>query len=86
MMKSYGELQAALVAYPKSGVVVPGSGGVRKLRWVARGRGKRGGLRVIYYFAAAKGEIWLLTLHPKNVTENIPAHILRKIKQEIEND
>ena len=60
---------------PDAGTVVPGSGGVRKVRWGLRGRGKRGGIRVIYYWKNADDEIWLLTLYAKNETENIPAHL-----------
>ena len=71
---------------PDAGTVVPGSGGVRKVRWGLRGRGKRGGIRVIYYWKNADDEIWLLTLYAKNETENIPAHLLRQIAKEIDND
>ena len=78
------ELQMALIENPSAGAVIPGSGGVRKLRWSIAGRGKRGGLRVIYYLQTQKGQIWLLTLYSKNVADNIPAHILRKIREEIE--
>jgi mRNA-degrading endonuclease RelE of RelBE toxin-antitoxin system len=80
----YGELQQALLQKPDAGPVIPGSGGVRKLRWAASGRGKRGGYRVIYYVKRAHGVIWLLTMYPKNVTENIPAHVLRQIRREVE--
>jgi mRNA-degrading endonuclease RelE of RelBE toxin-antitoxin system len=80
----YGALQQALVEDPESGPVIPGSGGVRKLRWAAPGRGKRGGYRVIYYVKRANGVIWMLTMYPKNVAENIPAHILRQIRKEVE--
>ena len=80
----YGALQQALVGDPESGPVIPGSGGIRKLRWAAPGRGKRGGYRVIYYVKRANGVIWMLTMHPKNVAENIPAHILRQIRKEVE--
>jgi len=47
--EAYRDLQAALAENPKAGDVIPGAGGLRKLRWRAEGRGKRGGLRVIYY-------------------------------------
>jgi len=70
---------------PDAGNVVPGSGGVRKVRWGIAGRGKRGGVRVIYFNRLADGEIWLLLVYGKSVRENIPAHVLREIKEEIEN-
>jgi hypothetical protein len=80
----YCELQQFLNAHPESGAVVPGSGGVRKLRWSLKGRGKRGGLRVIYYFRHADGEIWMITIYSKNVRENIPAHVLKQMKEALE--
>jgi len=46
----YSELQNALVAYPESGKLIQGSGGLRKIRWGTAGKGKRGGVRAIYYF------------------------------------
>ena len=79
----YALLQQALISNPVLGDVIPGSGGVRKMRWGAPGRGKRGGLRVIYFLRTRQGQIWMLTLNPKNVTDSIPAHVLRQIKEEI---
>ncbi|HEY0490814.1 MAG TPA: transcriptional regulator [Telluria sp.] len=70
---------------PDAGAVIPGSGGLRKIRWGHTGRGKRGGVRVIYYNRLANGEIWLLAVYDKTVQENIPSHVLRQIKDEIEN-
>lgn len=57
---------------------------VRKLRWAAAGRGKRGGLRIIYYLRSKQGEIWLLTLYAKNEAESISGSVLKKIKEEID--
>jgi RelE toxin of RelEB toxin-antitoxin system len=73
-----------LIKNPDSGDLIPGSGGVRKMRWRAQGRGKRGGVRIIYYARIREGQIWMLTIYAKNVTENIPANILRRIKEEID--
>jgi hypothetical protein len=80
----YALLQQALIADPETGDVIPGSGGVRKMRWGVSGRGKRGGLRIIYFPRTKQGQIWMLTLYPKNVTESIPAQVLRQIKDEID--
>jgi len=71
---------------PDAGDVVPASGGVRKVRWGSVGRGKRGGVRVIYFNRLTDGEIWLLLIYGKSVRENIPSHVLRQIKEEIENE
>lgn len=80
----YSSLQQMLLADPEAGDVVRASGGVRKLRWGVAGRGKRGGIRVIYFLRLKQGQIWMLTLYPKNVAESIPAHILKQIKDEID--
>ena len=80
----YALLQQALIADPEVGNVIPGSGGVRKMRWGVSGRGKRSGLRGIYFLRTRQGQIWMLTLYPKNVAENIPANVLRQIKDEID--
>ncbi len=82
--EEYSKLQQALLANPEAGLVIPGSGGIRKLRWSVAGRGKRGGIRVIYFLRTRRGQIWMLTLYPKNVAENIPAHVLKQIKDEID--
>lgn len=82
----YRELQNHLVRHPESGKVVPGTGGVRKIRWAAEGRGKRGGLRIIYYLRLGNGHIWMLTVYGKNVSENIPAHVLKSIREAIDDE
>lgn len=80
----YSALQQALVVNPEAGDVIPGSGWVRKLRWRVAGRGKRGGLRVIYFLRLRHGQTWMLTLYAKNVADNIPANLLKRIKEEID--
>lgn len=82
----YLGLQQFLFKHPEAGQIVRGSGGVRKIRWAMRGTGKSGGARVIYYFKKQDDEIWLLTIYSKSETESIPAHILREIAKEIENE
>lgn len=82
----YAKLQQHLNEHPEAGALVPGSGGVRKLRWALAGRGKRGGLRVIYYLRTARSEIWMLTLYGKNVRENIPAHLLKQMREAIDDE
>jgi hypothetical protein len=77
-------LQQVLLADPEAGAIIPGSGGVRKLRWGVSGRGKRGGIRVIYFLRTRQGQIWMLTLYAKNVTENISASVLKQIKDAID--
>ena len=82
----YGKLQAHLCAHPETGVLVSGSGGVRKMRWGTGGRGKRGGLRVIYYLRLSRTEIWMLTLYGKNVRESIAAHVLKQMREAIDDE
>lgn len=81
-----GAFCAWISANPEAGDVIPGSGGCRKVRWSRAGMGKRGGVRVIYFTRLANGEIWLLVIYAKNVQDNIPAHILKLIREEIEHD
>src|SRR5581483_1451295 len=78
---SYGAMQTALSQWPEAGDLVPGSGGCRKLRWRIGGKGKRGGVRIIYYVKLRDGRIWLLTIYGKNVRENVPAHVLKELKE-----
>jgi hypothetical protein len=82
-----GEEQAALqwflVQDPEAGAVVRGSGGLRKLRWRRTGTGKRGGVRVIYYFRTRAEQIWLVMIYAKSGRETVPAHVLRALKKEL---
>lgn len=65
------ELITYLSACPNSGVLIQGTGGIRKLRWARFGRGKSGGVRVIYYFHNARMPLYLLTLFDKNEKPNL---------------
>jgi len=82
----YAQLQNELIGNPKAGAVIRGSGGVRKIRWAAQGRGKRGGYRVIYFVRSSKSVIWMLTMYPKNIRDSIPGKILKQIREEIESE
>jgi hypothetical protein len=79
----YAKLQVTLLDRPNAGALIPKSGGIRKLRWAGKGKGKRGGLRVIYYYwQRADDEVWMLTLYAKNEEQNIPVQTLRAILAE----
>lgn len=69
---------------PGAGTVIPGSGGCRKVRWSRSGTGKQGGTRVIYFTRLNAGELWMLVAYPKTAKDNIPGHILKQIRREIE--
>lgn len=81
--EEYGEFAVFLAGNPEAGDVVPGSGGCRKIRWKQSGVGKRSGVRVIYTARLSYGALVLLTIYSKSARENIPAHVLRKIAEEI---
>jgi hypothetical protein len=66
--------------------MIRGSGGVRKLRWGLSGRGKRGGVRIIYYLRLHLGQVWMLTLFAKNEAASIPGPVLKKIKEELDGE
>lgn len=82
--EEYSGFQAALASNPHSGVVVRGSGGVRKVRWSRKGTGKSGGVRVLYFARTEAGEIWLLLIYAKSAVDSIPGHILKALKEEME--
>ena len=75
------ELKTAIASDPTRGDVVPDTHGVRKLRWKRQGRGKRGGVRILYYVQDARGRIWLLTVYAKSARENIAASTLNALRE-----
>ena len=85
---TYCELQEHLTAHPDAGLVIVGSGGVRKIRWRGSGRGKRGGSRMIYYWNN-DDQILMLYVYLKNERENLtPEQIamMREIAKEFKNE
>lgn len=82
--QEFATLQQYLAEHPDAGDVISRSGGCRKLRWAASGRGKRGGMRVIYFLRLGSGQIVLVTMYAKNVRENIDANLLKRLKEGFE--
>ena len=84
--EQYRALQLTLVLRPDAGKLIPGSGGLRKLRWGIAGRGKRGSVRVIYYWQADPGRIFLLFLYTKNSQSDLSSAQLRTLRQLLSSD
>ncbi len=80
----YAEFQRELADNPEAGDVVPGTGGLRKIRMAAKGHGKRGGARVIYYYFTSASQIALLLAYAKNEAENLTSVQKKALKQVIE--
>ena len=74
---AYRALQLALVLRPEQGAVIPDGAGVRKMRWASRGKGKRGGIRVIYYWAAEIETFYMLYVYSKNQQGDLSAIQIR---------
>ena len=82
----YRQLQLALVLHPDLGTVIPGSGGLRKVRWAIQGRGKRGGVRVIYYWAVMNDKILMLFMYAKNEQDDLTPDQLKVLRKIIEEE
>ena len=82
---SYGELQNSLHANPDLGDLMPGTGGFRKIRWAdaRRSKGRRGGLRIIYYYFRSDHQIWLMTLYDKGEAADLTAKEKKALKAAI---
>ncbi|HQN01842.1 MAG TPA: type II toxin-antitoxin system RelE/ParE family toxin [Candidatus Hydrogenedentes bacterium] len=81
--EEYRALQVLLVGNPASGNVIPGGGGLRKLRWAGSGRGKRGGTRIIYYWWVPE-TLFMLFPYLKNETEDLTTDQVRQLKAVVE--
>lgn len=77
----YAELQFALAERPELGALVRNGGGIRKIRWAQSGRGKRGGIRVIYYWYVSGNQILMLLAYAKNVQENLTSTQVKILRQ-----
>ena len=84
--EQYRLLQTALVASPGIGTVIPRSGGIRKLRWAASGRGKRGGTRIIYQWFPEFDRILMLFIFLKNERADLSAEQLKKLRIVVESE
>lgn len=86
--EQYRALQTELLRNPEAGDVMPGTGGFRKMRWAdpQRGKGRRGGLRLIYYYFEGDRQIWLMTLYGKNEATDLSAVEKRALRTAIEQE
>lgn len=84
--EEYRELQIALVRRPQAGSVIKGSGGLRKVRWAVRRRGKRGGVRVIYYWAVAPDQLLMLLIYRKSERDDLTPDQLKTLKRLVEEE
>ena len=82
----YRLLQMHLINKPDAGKVIKGSGGLRKLRWSAKGHGKSGGVRIIYYWFAAQGTILLLFVYAKNERDDLTPEQLEQLRRVVEGE
>lgn len=82
----YRKLQVALSAHPDTGAIIPHSGGLRKIRWTMSGRGKRGGVRAIYYWIVAKDQILMLFLYSKTEKDDLTPTQLKVLREVVEKE
>jgi len=82
----YRNLQVLLANQPTTGTLIKGSGGLRKIRWADKGRGKRGGVRVIYYWAVKKEELLMLFMYSKTERDDLTPDQLRALRKIIEKE
>jgi mRNA-degrading endonuclease RelE of RelBE toxin-antitoxin system len=75
--EEYRSIQLALLFRPEQGALIPRSGGLRKMRWRSRGKGKRGGVRLIYYWDKPNETLYMLFVYPKSELEDLTANQLR---------
>ena len=74
-------LAVYLIDHPEAGDVISGAGGIRKFRWAAKGKGKRGGARIIYLYVVVAARIYLMRCYAKNVKTDLTAHEKKQLRQ-----
>jgi len=82
----YRKLQVVLANRPTVGDVIKNSGGLRKVRWAIAGRGKRGGMRVIYYWAVKQERLLMLFAYPKNERDDLTPGQLKILRTLVESE
>ena len=83
--RSYADLQLHLAQYPFTGDLIKGTGGLRKVRWASGGKGKSGGVRVIYFYVLADAQIRMILIYKKGIKDDLTPkekRILRKLNEE----
>lgn len=82
--EEYRKLQVVLANRPNAGTVIKGSGGIRKMRWSIAGHGKRGGVRVLYYWAVAQEQLLMLFIYSKSERDDLTPDQLRVLRRIVE--
>jgi mRNA-degrading endonuclease RelE of RelBE toxin-antitoxin system len=84
--EEYRALQLALLLRPAQGNIIPGSGGLRKIRWGTKGKGKRGGCRIIYYWDKSKEAFYMLLAYQKSKQENLTPEQLKTLSKLVQEE
>jgi hypothetical protein len=82
----YRRFQLSLVGMPDAGARIRGGGGLRKVRWAVEGQGKRGGVRVIYFWAVPRDQLLLLLMYSKNERDDLTPDQLKRLRSIIEKE
>lgn len=82
----YKNMQIDLITRPNAGALIPDSGGLRKLRWAVPGKGKRSGVRIIYYWFRERNILLMLFVYPKNVQDNLTKEQLKQLRKIVEGE
>jgi len=81
--ENYFAFQDYLQEKHQLGDVIPGGGGLRKIRWRAKGKGKSGGVRIIYYFASEKGYLYLMAIYSKDQQTDLDKEQLKRLVEQV---